>query len=55
MFNKIGFIPFVAILSIVFLEVLAISNGIDGKVLTIAIGGIAAIGGYKFGKRKTNS
>lgn len=38
-----------AIAAVVGLEVLAISHGIDGKVLTFSIGSITALGGYGFG------
>ena len=41
-----------AMLLIAWLETLAILKGIDGTLLSAAIGVIAALGGYYVGKRK---
>ena len=41
-----------AILGILILEIYALSQGIDGKVLAFAIAIIAGLGGYKLGIKK---
>ena len=41
-----AFLPLVAIILIAGLEVVAISNGLDGTVLSMSIGAIAGIAGY---------
>jgi hypothetical protein len=40
----------VAVVCITFLEALALLKGIDGQVFSIAVGAIAALVGYLFGK-----
>jgi len=40
----------VCVLAIVFIETVALMNGIDGKLLAIAIGAIAGLGGYTLPK-----
>lgn len=43
---------FLAILAILTLELLAILKGINGYTLALAIGAIAGLGGYTFGRKK---
>ena len=40
----------VCIIAIVFIEVVALMKGIDGKLLAVAIGAIAGLGGYTLPK-----
>ena len=40
----------VAVLCITFLEAMALWKGIDGQVFSVAVGSIAALVGYLFGK-----
>ena len=41
-----------AIGGVVFLDAIALTNGIDGQLLTTCIGAIVGIAGYAFGKYK---
>ena len=43
-----------AVVCITIIECFALSKGIDGKVLTLAIALIAGIAGYKFGNIKSS-
>jgi len=40
----------VAVICITFLEAMALWKGIDGQVFSVAVGSIAALVGYLFGK-----
>ena len=40
----------VAVICITFLEAMALWKGIDGQVFSVAVGAIAALVGYLFGK-----
>lgn len=48
--ERIRGIALVAILCITFLEVYAMSQGVDGISLSLAIGGITGLGGFTAGK-----
>lgn len=41
-----------AILSIAFVEAMAITHGIDGVMLTLCVAAIAGLGGYQINKLK---
>lgn len=44
----------IAMLSIVLLEVYALSQGINGVVLTAVIGALAGLGGYTIGSARSS-
>ena len=43
---------FLAILAILTLELVALMKDVDGYALAIAIGAIAGLGGYTFGRKR---
>jgi uncharacterized membrane protein YqhA len=45
----------VAVVCITFLEAMALWKGIDGQVFSVAVGAIAALVGYLFGKSGKSS
>jgi len=50
--NKLTLIAIVSgIIGIVIMEVFALYKGIDGKVLTLAVGSVVFLVGYLFGNR----
>ena len=51
--TKLSWSTVVAIAGIVILEALAISKGIDGAMLGLAIAAIAGLGGYRLRVTKT--
>lgn len=47
-------VPIVAIAAILVMEIYALSQGIDGKVLTFSVASCTAIGGWAFGRKIKN-
>lgn len=50
MLRKASFTAIIAILAITAIEVVALCNGINGQSMSIALSGIAGLGGFALGR-----